>query len=181
MTAVTSGRLDLPGRRGYAFLVQTGIRSRSEGLGFDELAQATRNHGMPLEALRYDVTPAGMHYLLIHYDVPFVDPGTWSLELEGFDRAARFSLDDLRSRESVTAAVTLECAGNGRAMFDSRPVSQPWLLEAVGNAEWTGVPLASVLEEAGVPDAHDRDRVHGPGPWCGRRHRAVLPARASLG
>ena len=108
---------------------------------------------MPLEALRYDVTPAGMHYLLIHYDVPFVDPGTWSLELEGFDRAARFSLDDLRSRESVTAAVTLECAGNGRAMFDSRPVSQPWLLEAVGNAEWTGVPLASVLEEAGVPDA----------------------------
>ena len=153
MTAVTSGRLDLPGRRGYAFLVQTGIRSRSEGLGFDELAQATRNHGMPLEALRYDVTPAGMHYLLIHYDVPFVDPGTWSLELEGFDRAARFSLDDLRSRDSVTAAVTLECAGNGRAMFDSRPVSQPWLLEAVGNAEWTGVPLASVLEEAGVPDA----------------------------
>ena len=153
MTAVTSGRLDLPGRRGYAFLVQTGIRSRSEGLGFDELAQATRNHGMPLEALRYDVTPAGMHYLLIHYDVPFVDPGTWSLELEGFDRTARFSLDDLRSRDSVTAAVTLECAGNGRAMFDSRPVSQPWLLEAVGNAEWTGVPLTSVLEEVGVPDA----------------------------
>lgn len=126
-------------------------RLRDDGVGFDELAQATRNHGMPLEALRYDVTPAGLHYLLIHYDVPFVDAASWSLQLDGFDRDSTLSLDDLRARDQVTQAVTLECAGNGRAMFDSRPVSQPWLLEAVGNAEWTGVPLASLLEEAGVP------------------------------
>ena len=39
-----------------------------------ELRLATRNHGMPLEALAYDVTPAGLHYLLIHYDIPVVDP-----------------------------------------------------------------------------------------------------------
>jgi sulfane dehydrogenase subunit SoxC len=127
------------------------IRSREDGVGFDELAQATRNHGMPLEALRYDVTPAGLHYLLIHYDVPFIDPSAWSLQLDGFDRPIAISLEALRAKEAVTVAVTLECAGNGRAMFESRPVSQPWLLEAVGNAEWTGVRLASVLEEAGVP------------------------------
>jgi hypothetical protein len=36
----------------------------------DELALASRNSGMPLEALRYDVTPAGLHYLLIHFDIP---------------------------------------------------------------------------------------------------------------
>jgi sulfane dehydrogenase subunit SoxC len=46
--------------------------------------------------------------------------------------------------------VTFECAGNGRALLDSRPVSQPWLLEAVGTAEWTGTPLAPLLREAGV-------------------------------
>ncbi|HEY6566653.1 MAG TPA: sulfite oxidase [Actinomycetota bacterium] len=126
-------------------------RLRADGVGFDELAQATRNHGMPLEALRYDVTPAGLHYLLIHYDVPFVDVTAWSLHLDGFDHPMTLSVDDLRARSQVTEAVTLECAGNGRAMFESRPVSQPWLLEAVGNAEWTGVPLASVLDEAGVP------------------------------
>ena len=44
-----------------------------EGISTHELALAARNHGMPLEALRYDVTPPGLHYLLIHYDIPFVD------------------------------------------------------------------------------------------------------------
>ena len=50
-----------------------------EGIGLDELALAARNHGMPLEALRYDVTPPGLHYLLIHYDIPYVDPAAWRL------------------------------------------------------------------------------------------------------
>ena len=40
----------------------------------EELALAARDHGMPLEALRYPVTPVGLHYLLIHYDIPAVDP-----------------------------------------------------------------------------------------------------------
>ena len=40
----------------------------------EELQLAARNHGMPLEALRYPVTPVGLHYLLIHYDIPAVDP-----------------------------------------------------------------------------------------------------------
>jgi len=48
--------------------------------------------------------------------------------------------------------VTLDCAGNGLARLSPRPVSQPWLLEAVGTAEWTGTPLAGVLEAAGVDD-----------------------------
>ena len=41
----------------------------------EELQLAARNHGMPLEALRYDVTPLGLHYLLVHYDIPAVDAG----------------------------------------------------------------------------------------------------------
>jgi DMSO/TMAO reductase YedYZ molybdopterin-dependent catalytic subunit len=53
----------------------------------------------------------------------------------------------------VSLACTLECAGNGRARLSPRPLSQPWLEEAVGNAEWTGTPLAPLLEEAGVEDA----------------------------
>ena len=46
-----------------------------EGISAEELQLAARNHGMPLEALRYDVTPAGLHYLLIHYDIPDARPG----------------------------------------------------------------------------------------------------------
>jgi DMSO/TMAO reductase YedYZ molybdopterin-dependent catalytic subunit len=124
-----------------------------EGISPEELQLAARNHGMPLEALRYDLTPAGLHYLLIHYDIPEVDPDAWRLHVGGaVTRPAHLSLDALRSRPATEHAVTLECAGNGRALLKPRPVSQPWLLEAVGNARWTGVPLREVLEEAGVDE-----------------------------
>lgn len=116
-----------------------------------ELRLATRNHGLPLEALAYDITPAGLHYLLVHYDIPHVVAGRWSLVIGGcVERELSLSLDDLRSRPAVTTPVTLECAGNGRAQLDPRPLSQPWLVEAVGTAEWTGTPLRGVLEEAGL-------------------------------
>ena len=42
----------------------------------------------------------------------------------------------------------MECAGNGRALFAPRPVSQPWLYEAVGTGRWSGAPLATVLDRA---------------------------------
>jgi DMSO/TMAO reductase YedYZ molybdopterin-dependent catalytic subunit len=48
--------------------------------------------------------------------------------------------------------VTLECAGNGRAQLLPRPVSQPWLSEAVGTARWTGTSLSSLLQDAGLAD-----------------------------
>lgn len=126
-------------------------RAREDGIGLDELAQAARNHGMPLEALRADVTPAGMHYVLVHYDVPFVDAASHTVAFDGFERPLELGLDDLRARPAVTGPITFECAGNGRALFDTRAVSQPWLLEAVGTGEWTGTPLAPLLREAGPP------------------------------
>jgi sulfane dehydrogenase subunit SoxC len=118
-----------------------------------ELALATRNHGLPLEALRYDVTPIGLHYLLIHFDIPLVDPGAWRLAIGGHvGTPVSVGLDELKERPKVTLACTLECAGNGRARLDPRPLSQPWLEEAVGTAEWTGTPLRPLLEEAQVED-----------------------------
>jgi DMSO/TMAO reductase YedYZ molybdopterin-dependent catalytic subunit len=117
----------------------------------EELQLAARNHGMPLEALRYPLTPLGLHYLLVHYDVPDVDVATFALDVRGsVARPLRVSLADLRARPQASVAVTMECAGNGRALLDPRPLSQPWLHEAVGTAEWTGTPLAPLLEEAGV-------------------------------
>jgi len=123
-----------------------------EGIGLEELQLAARNHGMPLEALRWPVTPVGLHYLLTHYDVPVVDPGSWRLAVHG-ERELELSLDELRTRPAAELTVTMECAGNGRARFDPRPVSQPWLNEAIGTARWRGTALRPLLEEAGVPDA----------------------------
>jgi sulfane dehydrogenase subunit SoxC len=120
-------------------------------LTLEELQSATRNHGMPLEGLQYDITPIGMHYLLIHFDIPYVKEAAWRLGIEGcVSRIFSLSLSDLKALPRVTMPVTMECAGNGRAKMTPRPRSQPWLDEAVGTGEWTGTPLGPILEKAGI-------------------------------
>jgi len=112
----------------------------------EEVALATRNSGMPLEALRYDLTPAGLHYLLIHFDIPAADAVTWRLRIDGLVDAPRaLDLAELRRMPARTLRVTMECAGNGRAQISPRYPSMPWLEEGVSTAEWTGVPLPLLL------------------------------------
>src|SRR2546427_10284561 len=95
-----------------------GTLSSVEGISLEELQLAARNHGMPLEALRYPITPIGLHYLLIHFDVPEV-PTDWRLRVSGLvERELSFSLDELRARPATSQVVTMECAGNGRARID---------------------------------------------------------------
>jgi DMSO/TMAO reductase YedYZ molybdopterin-dependent catalytic subunit len=121
------------------------------GITLDELGLSGRNHSLPLEALRHDITPVGLHYLLTHFDIPTVDAEAWHLEVGGLvGKPSSLGLADVRARPARTMAVTLECAGNGRALMEPRPLSQPWLNGAVGTAEWTGTPLAPLLEEAGL-------------------------------
>ena len=127
----------------------------------EEVELATRNHGMPLEALRYDVTPAGLHYLLVHFDIPASDE-SWSLAIGGLvERPFSLSLAELRSEDSLTIRATLECAGNGRGQISPRYPSVPWLEEGVSTAEWTGVPLAALLQRAGLRDAVKEIVFHG--------------------
>lgn len=117
----------------------------------EELQLAFRNRGMPLEAMRYDLTPTGLHYLVVHWDIPPADPENWRLSINGaVTRPLELTLAGLRARPAQTMPVTLECAGNGRGWLKPRPVSLPWLGEAIGTAEWTGASLASLLEEADV-------------------------------
>jgi len=163
------------------------LAAPDEGIGRDELALATRNHGLPLEALRYDVTPPGLHYVLTHYDIPYVPEDTpWRLTLAGrVRRPLQLDLADLRAFPQVTTRVTLECAGNGRALLTPRPVSQPWLVEAVGTAEWTGVPLRLLLAEAGVEaDAVDvvfTGADHGVERGVEQDYQRALPVDVATG
>jgi sulfane dehydrogenase subunit SoxC len=161
------------------------LAEEGEGISSEELQLAGRNHALPLEALRYDVTPAGLHYLLIHYDIPDLDPGSHRVTVDG--RVARpldLDLAALRRRPRVTRQVTLECAGNGRALLHPRPVSQPWLVEAVGTAEWTGTPLAPLLREAGVAeDAGDvvfTGADHGIERGVEQDYQRALPVTEAL-
>ena len=117
----------------------------------EELQLAFRNRGMPLEAMRQDLTPTGLHYLVSHWDIPLADPASWRLTVGGcVRRPLELTLESIRARPRRTLPVTLECAGNGRGWLTPRPVSLPWLGEAIGTAEWTGTPLRALLEDAGL-------------------------------
>jgi DMSO/TMAO reductase YedYZ molybdopterin-dependent catalytic subunit len=170
------GDISAPGR----------VAAPDEGIGLDELALAARNHGLPLEAMRYDLTPAGLHYVLVHYDIPAADADGWELTVSGRVRTPlTLDMATLRSFPAATQRVTMECAGNGRARLSPRPVSQPWLVEAVGTAEWTGVPLRTLLAEAGV-DAAAVEAVftgadHGVERGVEQDYRRSLPLPLATG
>ncbi|MFF7547554.1 sulfite oxidase [Streptomyces canus] len=163
------------------------LAAPDEGIGRDELALATRNHGLPLEAMRHDLTPPGLHYVLTHYDIPYVPEGTrWQLGIGGrVRRPLTLTPAELRSLPRATTRVTMECAGNGRALLTPRPVSQPWLVEAVGTAEWTGVPLRLLLAEAGVEaDAVDvvcTGADHGVERGVEQDYQRALPLGVATG
>ena len=127
-----------------------------------EVALAARNRGMPLEALRYDVTPAGLHYLLIHFDIASGDEALWRLEVGGHvGRPLSISMAELKAMPAKTLRVTLECAGNGRGQVSPRYPSVPWLEEGVSTAEWTGVPLATLLRHAMIGPLAKEVVFHG--------------------
>ncbi|MCY3983811.1 MAG: molybdopterin-dependent oxidoreductase [Roseovarius sp.] len=115
----------------------------------EEVRLANRNSGSLLETLNHDITPTGAHYLLIHFDVPNIDPSLHNLEFgDGFDSPYSLSMEDIRSLPRITMPVTLECAGNGRSRLSPRSLSMPWGVEAVGTSEWTGTPLLPLVERA---------------------------------
>jgi sulfane dehydrogenase subunit SoxC len=62
------------------------------------------------------------------------------------------TMNDIRSLPRVTQAVIMECAGNGRSLIQPRAIYVPWFVEAIGNYEWTGTPLAPILQQAGLLD-----------------------------
>ena len=142
------------------------VAAADEAISADELQLAARNHGLPLEALRFDVTPTGLHYLLTHYDIPAIDPSGFRLTIDGLvDTPLSLDLEAIRRRPRRSRTVTLECAGNGRAGLLPRPVSQPWLVEAVGTARLD-------RHSAGGPAA-------GGGPHATTRSRSSSPARTT--
>jgi DMSO/TMAO reductase YedYZ molybdopterin-dependent catalytic subunit/glyoxylase-like metal-dependent hydrolase (beta-lactamase superfamily II)/rhodanese-related sulfurtransferase len=101
------------------------------------------------------VTPNDCFYVRNHFRTPVLDATVWRLHVGGLvDHTLRLDLDDLIQMPSETLVATLECAGNGRTGFDPPVAGEQWHLGAVSTAEWTGVPLAAVLDRAGVrPDA----------------------------
>jgi DMSO/TMAO reductase YedYZ molybdopterin-dependent catalytic subunit len=98
--------------------------AQTEGLYKEELQLALRNRGMPLEALRYPITPSGLHYLLIHYDIPEISADTYRLKVTGLvGKPLELTLDEIKKRPRRTMTGTplraiLQEAGLNRAAVE---------------------------------------------------------------
>ena len=106
------------------------------------------NAETPIEALVGTLTPNELHFVRSHFPVPD-HPGVLTVA-GGTREPLVLTLDDLLRRPAVSLATTIECAGNGRAFLDPPVAGEPWRLGAVGAAEWTGVLLKALLDEAGI-------------------------------
>ena len=110
-----------------------------------------QNLEMPFGSLDSFLTPVERFYVRCHHPIPEMDPESWRLKIEGeVEKPFALTYSELTEMETRTITVTMECAGNGRAFLEPQRDGAQWEGGAVGNAEWTGVPLAAVLERAGV-------------------------------
>jgi DMSO/TMAO reductase YedYZ molybdopterin-dependent catalytic subunit len=115
------------------------------------------NLEMPFGTLNGFITPTKSFYVRNHFPIPKIDKGKWRLRIEGeVEKPFEITYDELLKLESRKIPATLECAGNNRNFLDPKVKGVQWDLGAVGNAEWTGVPLSIVLDRAGIkPSARE--------------------------
>jgi len=97
------------------------------------------------------VMPNGRFYLRNHFDIPNLGGDNYRLSISGMvERPLSLCMRELHNLHAESHVVTLECAGNGRSLFDPAVPGEAWGLGAVSTAEWTGVRLMEVLERAGL-------------------------------
>jgi DMSO/TMAO reductase YedYZ molybdopterin-dependent catalytic subunit len=100
------------------------------------------------------VVPNARFYMRNNFGIPRLDAASFRLAVGGHvERPQNLTMRNLQNMRSKTLVVTLECAGNGRALFDRPAEGEQWGVGAVSTAEWTGVPLVEVLDRAGVRPA----------------------------
>src|ERR1700751_969218 len=133
----------------------------------------------PLDQADSYLTPTELFYIRSHFPAPRLEIGSYRLRIDGAVRnVLSLSYQQLRALPSETRVATLECAGNGRVFLVPQVEGAQWELGAVGNAEWTGVPLRALLERAGLEEGACEVVLEGadrgipskkpipPGPIC---------------
>jgi DMSO/TMAO reductase YedYZ molybdopterin-dependent catalytic subunit len=130
------------------------------------------------------LTPNERFFVRSHSATPAIDASTWRLRIDG-DAATRevaFTFDEMLSMPAVTSTCALECAGNGRRFFGTAhgrmPPGAQWGLGAIGVAAWTGVPLRTLLDIAGVERAAVEVVAEGLDELHVRRPLPLARARA---
>src|SRR6266699_5890756 len=129
----------------------TTLRSSSAGLIIRQ--KEPTNLETPFDQADSYLTPTELFYIRSHFPAPRLELASYQLRIDGAVRnPLSLGYQQLRDMPSETRVATLECAGNGRVFLVPPVAGAQWELGAVGNAEWTGVPLSALLESAGLAD-----------------------------
>jgi sulfane dehydrogenase subunit SoxC len=110
----------------------------------------------PHQMLSGTVTPNSLHFTINHSGIPDIDPARHRLVIHGkVKQPLVFTVDTLVRYPLTTRMAFLECGGNSAPMFSNEPVqaTAQALHGLVSNAEWTGVKLSILLDEAGIDPA----------------------------
>jgi DMSO/TMAO reductase YedYZ molybdopterin-dependent catalytic subunit len=112
-------------------------------------SESPLNLEMQFSSVDSFITPTKSFYVRTHFPIPVIDRNAWWLYVEGeVEKPFAINYEQLIALESLTAPATLECAGNNRNFLEPKVKGVQWRLGAVGNAEWTGVPLSTLLGRA---------------------------------
>ena len=106
----------------------------------------------PLQHLQGIITPNSLHFERHHAGVPDIDPVGHKLVINGMVRQPLvFEYEDLLKYPMVSKVYFIECSGNGRSNTQGIMGGTAQSIHGlVSCSEWTGIPLSTLLDEAGV-------------------------------
>lgn len=99
------------------------------------------------------ITPADRLYIRNNLPAPDVaivaNRDAWTVAVEGVRQSRNLTVADLKTLGLDTLAMVLQCSGNGRSYFPSKPSGTKWTVGAAGCVIWSGVPVRAVAEALG--------------------------------
>jgi len=99
------------------------------------------------------ITPTDQLYIRNNLPAPdasiIADRDGWAVSIEGVKNTRILKVKDLKSMGLETTVMVLQCSGNGRGLFPTKPSGTPWQVGAAGCVVWSGVPVRAVVEALG--------------------------------
>jgi len=140
-------------RRSFLALAAGGLLLGEDRAKRDMIVRSTRPEDleMPLSGFSDYITPIEHFFVRTHVYVPTVNLADWRLKVDGeVGKPLTLTIDDLKKMPSTELVAVVECAGNGRSLYEPPVAGAQWTYGSVGNARWRGIRLADLLKQAGI-------------------------------